>query len=194
MRSMHSHDAASRVWFALMAIGVLVVPFAATLALAAEPLSFDRQLAPLLTRRCLSCHSGSQLKVGLDLSSHASTIAGGESDEPIVAGDPDASLLWQRVDEDEMPPKHPLSNDEKTRIRCWIAEGAQWGTDPIDPFRFSSDDRAGYDWWALQPVEVPEVRLAAKRMGSVCLNETRIGGTDAGRTGLTPFAITPVVL
>ena len=69
--------------------------------------------------------------------------------------------MWQRVAEDEMPPKHPLSDDEKSVLQNWINNGAKWGTDPIDPFRFSSDKRGGYDWWSLQTVKqaaVPEVR------------------------------------
>ncbi|MBI3865125.1 MAG: DUF1549 domain-containing protein, partial [Planctomycetia bacterium] len=36
-----------------------------------------------------------------------------------------------------------------------IAGGAKWGTDPIDPFRFTTELRAGYDWWSLQPVKRP---------------------------------------
>ena len=35
-------------------------------------------------------------------------------------------------------------------IRAWIAAGARWGSDPIDPFRATTTKRAGYDWWALQ--------------------------------------------
>src|SRR5262249_62081704 len=33
--------------------------------------------------------------------------------------------------------------------------GAAWDTAPIDPFRITTAKRAGYDWWALQPLANP---------------------------------------
>ena len=44
---------------------------------------------------------------------------------------------------------------EKLLLKAWVAGGARWGTDPIDPLRTSTDRRAGRDWWSLQPVEPP---------------------------------------
>lgn len=37
-----------------------------------------------------------------------------------------------------------------------VASAADPGSDPIDPLQFTTDARAGYDWWALQPVVRPE--------------------------------------
>ena len=85
---------------------------------------------------------------------------GGKSGPALVAGKPDESLLWQRIESGEMPPKQPLGDAEKKILRDWIAGGRRWGTDPIDPFRFTTGRRAGYDWWSLQPVrpvELPSV-------------------------------------
>jgi hypothetical protein len=98
------------------------------------------------------------------MSSRKSALAGGESGEVIVTGKPDDSLLIERITADEMPPKKPLSADEKRLLRDWVAGGAKWGTDPIDLFKYTSDNRAGYDWWALQPVRppaLPKVKDAA---------------------------------
>src|SRR5919201_345510 len=69
---------------------------------------FDTQIAPILARRCLDCHSGPDPKGKLDLSSQASALRGGEAGPAIAPGDPDESLLWERVASDEMPPKGPL--------------------------------------------------------------------------------------
>jgi hypothetical protein len=118
---------------------------------------FDRDVAALLSTRCLECHHGDEPKGNLDLARQASVAQGGDSGPSLVAGDPDASPLWQRVAADEMPPKQPLSADEKEILRRWIASGARWGSDPIDPFRYSGRNRAGYDWWSLQPVRRPRV-------------------------------------
>jgi cytochrome c553 len=132
---------------------------AETPAAAASPESiqrFDREIAPLLARRCLECHNASAKKGGLDLTSLAAARAGGESG-PGLAASPATSLLWQRVAADEMPPKKPLSAAEKAMLERWLADGAPWGAEAIDRFRFSSDTRAGYDWWSLQPLTSPAV-------------------------------------
>jgi hypothetical protein len=104
---------------------------------------FDRSIAPLLARRCLDCHSGPKPKGKLDLSRQAGAakVLGGR--------------FWEQVGDDEMPPKKPLPAAEKKLLREWIARGAPWGSDPIDPFRFTTAERAGYDWWALRPLETP---------------------------------------
>jgi hypothetical protein len=88
----------------------------------------------------------------LDLATAAKARRGGESGPAIEPGKPDDSNLWLRIDADEMPPKHPLPAGEREVIKQWIIAGAKWGTDPIDPFRYTSAARAGYDWWSLQPL------------------------------------------
>jgi hypothetical protein len=118
---------------------------------AAEP-AFERAVAPLLAAKCLECHSGKDLKGGFDLSTKAGTAKGGESGVAIRAGKAEESALWQRVRDDEMPPKHPLTDSEKDTLKSWIAGGATWTGGDIDRLSYSSDSRAGYDWWSLQAV------------------------------------------
>ncbi|MBI83690.1 MAG: hypothetical protein CMJ81_10880, partial [Planctomycetaceae bacterium] len=121
---------------------------------------FDTKIGPLLTRRCLACHHGSQRKGGLDLTSQEQAAAGGESGRSLVAYRVQESLLWQRVDADEMPPESPLTPTEKSLLRGWIAAGAAWGETTLTPFQFTTEQRGGYDWWSLQPlaeVAPPEV-------------------------------------
>ena len=114
--------------------------------------NFDRQIAPLIAQRCLMCHSGDEAKGKFDLSSRESAMVGGESGVAIDPGKPATSLIWGYIDSDQMPPKKPLSADEKAMLRTWIESGAKWGTDKIDPFRYSTYSRAGTDWWSLQPL------------------------------------------
>jgi Protein of unknown function (DUF1553)/Protein of unknown function (DUF1549)/Planctomycete cytochrome C len=125
---------------------------------------FDASVAPILARRCLDCHSGTDAKGKLDLSRMTRALAGGESGAVIVPGRPDESLLWERVDADEMPPKSPLTAAERAVLRQWIASGAAWGTDPIDPYQATTTRRAGRDWWSLQPVRRPQIP-AGRRQG-----------------------------
>lgn len=120
---------------------LLLVPFAG-----AAPPDFDKQIAPILASHCTDCHSGAKPKGKLDLTRKAG--AGGA----LVAGKPADSPLWQRVAAGEMPPKKPLPDAEQKLLKEWIESGAKWGSDPIDPFRYTTSTRAGRDWWALQPV------------------------------------------
>ncbi len=136
---------------------VLLVCFTVAQLAVCDEIDFDRDMAPLLSRRCLSCHAGDNAEAKLDLSSKATTLAGGESGAALKPGDPAASLVWQRVAAGEMPEDEPLRDVEREMLKRWITEGAKWGTDPVDPFRFSTDSRAGYDWWSLQ--QLAEVRL-----------------------------------
>ncbi len=138
---------------------LLLVPLAPGVSADEASEHFDRTIAPLLASRCLECHSGPERKGGLDLSRRDTTLKGSESGVVLVPGDADGSLLMERVIADEMPPKHPLSNGEKSQLREWILAGAAWGTDPINPFRYTSEHRAGYDWWALQPVVEPAIPI-----------------------------------
>ena len=124
---------------------------------------FDREIAPLLAHRCAECHNADEHKGGLDLTSKAKALAGGDSGRAIAAGNAKDSLLWQRVGTNEMPPKHPLSAAEKSLVKRWLDAGAAWGADRIDPLRYSGDRRAGYDWWSLQPLRPapPDATLKA---------------------------------
>ena len=118
----------------------------------AESTHFDEHIAPLLAKRCLDCHNTSDRKGGLDLTRADTAAAGGDSGVAIAPGRPEKSFLFERVTNDEMPPKHPLPPHEKQLLHDWLAAGAPWGSDPIDRFQFTSETRAGFDWWALQPL------------------------------------------
>jgi hypothetical protein len=123
----------------------------------ADATSRDESASVLLARHCLECHNGSDKKGGLDLTRRATALQGGESGPALNPEHPDKSLLIERIEKGEMPPdgRPPLAADQRALLREWIAAGATWSTDPIDPLRFSSQRRAGYDWWSLQPIVRP---------------------------------------
>jgi hypothetical protein len=142
---------------------------------AAEP-DFDRQVAPILAGRCLECHSGAEPKGKFDLTTSAKAFAGGENGTPIIAGQPEASYLWQRIANDEMPPKHPLPAAERAVLKGWITSGAKWGTEPIDPFRYTSASRAGYDWWSLQPIATAAESSSQNSIDAFIASELQVAG------------------
>ncbi|MBX7168713.1 MAG: DUF1553 domain-containing protein [Pirellulales bacterium] len=171
--------------------GLLVVAVAAALAAPAAADSpwnaerFDRQLAPWLARHCLECHNSADPKGGLDLTQRDAALRGGDSGPALVAGNRDESHAWQRVVAGEMPPEMSLADDERELLGSWIAAGAPWGTDPIDRFRYSTDHRAGYDWWSLAPIVRPDPPAAADpRWNTQPIDRFVFAGLSAA--GLTP--------
>lgn len=138
------------MWRSFFAMLLASIPSGAFSA----PPDFDKQIAPLLVSRCLDCHRGPKAKGDLDLSKKSVVL---DKTGPVVPGKPGESDLWEQISTDKMPPKKPLSTAEKQLFKDWIESGAKWGTDPIDPFRFTSSTRAGYDWWSLQPLQRPSV-------------------------------------
>lgn len=114
-----------------------------------------QQVTRLLVDRCLECHSGNRPEGGLDLTRRAAALQGGDSGPAFQPGQHQQSLIWEKIHDGEMPPKHPLGADEVALIEGWIDQGAVWAQDPIDRLALSTDRRAGYDWWSLRPLAQP---------------------------------------
>ncbi len=140
-------------WLRLIPIFIsLILAFASRADETANREFFDTQIAPILAAHCLDCHSNPEPQAGLAMSRLEELVQGGANGAAIDTADPGASLVWQRIAADEMPPNAPLSDFEKETLFEWIKSGAKWGTSPIDRFRYSSSKRAGFDWWSLQPL------------------------------------------
>ena len=66
--------------------------------LADDPLSFEKDVRPVLKAYCLDCHGGGEkVKGKLDLRLKRFLAAGGKSGPAIVTGDPAHSLLIERM-------------------------------------------------------------------------------------------------
>ncbi len=134
---------------------------ASSVAVAAD-VAFERDVAPVLVRHCLSCHNTSELAGGLDLSRRATALAGGESGVAAVEpGKVDESYLVDRLHAGDMPPEGqgpPVPADAIAKLEAWIAAGAEWPDErTLSAFEFTTDQRAGRDWWSLQPPKRPAV-------------------------------------
>ena len=120
---------------------------------------FERHIEPLLRGHCLKCHNPADKQAGFDLTTQKQALLGGESGAVIQPGQPDASLLIQRVRDGEMPPDEKLTGEEIGHLTEWIRRGAQFPHDIKFEIR-----RAGKDFWTLKkPVrpELPKVSNAA---------------------------------
>jgi hypothetical protein len=146
----------STIILRLTCVAMVGMAGASSAATGDAAVDFDHDVAPLLVRKCLECHSGESPEGGLALTDEVAVRRGGESGAALVPGDSRASLLWQRVADGEMPPKHPLAAGEKQVLADWIDAGATWGRGSLDLFSLTTDTRAGRDFWSLSPVrDVP---------------------------------------
>ncbi len=89
---------------------------------------FAERIRPILAKNCLACHSGPGKQSGLDLSTREGLLKGGDSGPAVVAGDPEASRLYQLIShktEPAMPFKGAkLAAEDIAQIADWIKAGA----------------------------------------------------------------------
>jgi hypothetical protein len=109
---------------------------------------FQDEIRPLLTYKCLTCHSSYKKKGALDLSTQEKALKGGDNGPALVVGKSADSLLYQRVAAGEMPPNNPLGVEQVALFKEWIDAGAVYDKVPLT----TAGLRAGPDWWSLQPV------------------------------------------
>ncbi len=107
----------------------------ARIATASEPVDFDRDIRPLLSNTCYTCHGPDANKREADLrfDDKASVFAARDGNAIVLPGQPEKSELIRRVtstDPDErMPPPdagQQLSAAQVQLLEQWITEGAPW--------------------------------------------------------------------
>ncbi len=121
---------------------------------------------PILLLRCNACHGPRLQQGGLDLRTRAKMLKGGKNGPALIPGDPDNSLMIQRIESQACPPSKSLlkffvrrpSSAEVTLLRDWITAKAPNGnmtpdvaTTQPDPL-VSQRDR---EHWAFQPPQWP---------------------------------------
>ncbi len=147
-----------------------------------RPVSFGRDVQPLLSKRCFACHGPSGEEGLLRFDRRGEMI----EQRAVVPGKPDASVLLRRVTSSDplerMPPKgEPLSAEQVEQLRQWIAAGATfeqhwafqppaetelaavrdatWSYNSIDRFVLAKLDHAG-----LRPAYEADRRTLIRRL------------------------------
>jgi Protein of unknown function (DUF1553)/Protein of unknown function (DUF1549)/Planctomycete cytochrome C len=127
------------------------IMFGQTAVAQQPPVSFQKQVLPLLERRCQLCHRDGKASGNLNLTRYADLRKGGKTGPVVVANRPDESLMVQMIsgDKPRMPMSGgPLTAAEVKLIQLWIAQGA-------------ADDTGGSQtdttWWSLKPLSKPAV-------------------------------------
>ncbi len=92
-----------------------------------EAYVFDHLIAPVLNARCTGCHNPEKIKGELMLTDSVSIAKGGKSGALFNFGQPDLSLMLERVhlpldDKKHMPPKGKpqLTPEEEALLLAWI--------------------------------------------------------------------------
>ena len=111
----------------------------------AATVDYEKDVKPLLSQNCYSCHGANAQQSGLRLDLRQNALRGGDYGPVILPGkSADSKLIRRLVDGDgglQMPPSGPLSTEDIGILRAWIDQGAEFRTDiadevqtkPIDP-------------------------------------------------------------
>ena len=157
--------------------------------MAQEPVSFNRDIRPIMSDTCFRCHgpdrSGRMANLRLDLREEA-VKPNRRGLAPIVPGDPGKSHIIQRIfatGGQVMPPESShksLTAAQKETIKRWVAEGAKY---------------EGH--WAYEPVKRPaagatidsllRARMAPQQPAPEADRRTLIRRVSLDLTGLPPL-------
>jgi WD40 repeat protein len=95
-----------------------------------EPVTWDKDVQPILADKCAYCHSGKIQEGRLDLGSYEGLMKGGKRGPAIVPGKAADSLLIKlagKTMHPAMPPKSedPLTPQELALLKLWVDQGAK---------------------------------------------------------------------
>ncbi len=121
----------------------LILFYLASTAPAGAAVNFEKEILPVLEKKCFQCHQAPfekegkivKPKAGLRLDAAWAIQKGSDNGAVVMAGAPEQSGMLHRVtlprdDEDFMPPKdkaEPLAAAEIAVLEAWIEEGADFG-------------------------------------------------------------------
>ncbi|MBS1830015.1 MAG: DUF1553 domain-containing protein [Acidobacteria bacterium] len=182
----------------LRALAVLSLSAAAATA----AVEFNRDIRPILSDRCFSCHGpdAATKKINLRLDSESGMFAKANGKAAVIPGDAANSELVRRITADKpalrMPPVYSglkLSDREIELLKQWVAEGAKWQKHwsliapkrpELPPVRSSAWTRNPIDHFVLERLERDNLQPAreaerAALMRRVSLDLTGIPPTIA---------------
>src|SRR5258706_1390537 len=110
-----------------------------------KKIDYDKDIRPILSQQCYSCHSDEAQQSGLRLDMRQNALRGGDYGPVILPGNSaDSKLIKRLVNGDgglQMPPTGALPDEEIGLLRAWIDQGADFRTTvlpaapakPVDP-------------------------------------------------------------
>ena len=150
---------ASAIFFALLGLLGTQPAWGST---PGSPLSFERDVRPILKTHCFQCHGeGEKLKGGVDLRLRRLMLTNSESGTVLLPGNPSESVLFQMVSSGKMPKgdkKVPAVELEK--LRSWIEAGAPTlrpEPEQVPKFIITEEERGFWSFQPIKPVAPPKV-------------------------------------
>jgi cytochrome c553 len=145
---------------------IWIAPLIAGAALAGEADSpqvafFEKKVRPILVSHCYNCHSADTKPAGgLRVDDRNGLLTGGNSGPAIIPGEPEKSLILERIRHKDPKKRMPKEGGELTEaeiadLSLWIRDGVAWPAEKLpDSFGKSA---AAYEklrarHWAWQPV------------------------------------------
>jgi hypothetical protein len=127
------------------------------------PVSFNRDIRPLLSDRCFACHGPNVDSRESDLRLDIADGPDGAYQIGIEPGSPEDSELWHRIisddEDDQMPPpdshKPLLTKAEQQLFKRWIEAGAVYENFwAFEPARKPTYPTVGDSAWSSQPIDL----------------------------------------
>ena len=109
----------SKVWLVLLALPLM----------AEDPVSFQKQIRPILARQCAACHQPASKQSELMVTTYDGFLKGGRKGAAFVAGKPDESVVVAYLTGKTSPQMpfggKPLEVEQIDLFKRWILEGAK---------------------------------------------------------------------
>jgi len=127
---------------------------------------FEKEIRPVLVKRCYACHGSKKQEASLRLDSHAWMMKGSDTGVAVIPGDPLKSRLIQVIqyhdDDSQMPPAGKMPPVEIAALTRWVKMGTPWPFSDKDAK--AAPANGAYDFetlsknhWAFRPVQNPKL-------------------------------------
>jgi Protein of unknown function (DUF1553)/Protein of unknown function (DUF1549)/Concanavalin A-like lectin/glucanases superfamily/Planctomycete cytochrome C len=162
---------------------------------------FQRMVRPILSDNCFHCHGPDRNTrlAELRLDTREGAFVARENGTPVIPGNPQASLIYQRITAEDparrMPPEYShktLTAEQKDILKRWIEQGAAWK----EHWSFSNPVRpplpaAKYKGWIRNPIDafvLAKLEAAGVQPAAEADRRTLIRRLSLDLTGLPPVA------
>ena len=145
-----------RVMKGLRCLFILLFLCVVRTASSLPPVTFSKQVLPLLRRECWACHSGVNSSSGYSLENRNALLKGGRHGVAVLVGKGEQSSFIKYLTGEikpKMPPNRAIDKETIALLKRWIDEGAK-----VDSYAFQPEKIVAN---STQPLKQLHVRLPA---------------------------------
>lgn len=176
----------------------------------ADAVIFQDVIQPILEAKCISCHKEGKIKGELRLDHLEGLKKGGKSGSFVVAGNPNESLLIERIhlpleEKEHMPPKNKsqLTEEEIQILSEWVASGADFNQKVVELspdtelFRLASikfETSKNYDFEAADTEDIESLNNAFRSVSAKYPESPALEVSYFGISAFQPGSLTDLKL